>query len=263
MKVIFIIFILIIANPIKAETLWQLGAGIGNVTANSYIGSDQTQTITSPIPYFKIKAEWFDLDSEGLHTHWFKNTNFRLDFSSDLGLPVDSSENELRTGMPDLDPVGQIGPMLIYQLVDSETLKWQIQLPVTYAYSFDDLDASSTGWTSNPRIYFNYLIGVADTPLDISASLGPVYGSEDFHQYYYGVDAAYSTINRDAYLAEAGAAGYRFNLSVTRRMNGYWLGLYLRYQDLNNAVFVDSPLVNQNDYWFIAVGASWLFAGNL
>lgn len=263
MKCIFIVFILIISNKVSAETLWQLGVGIGNVTANSYPGSDQTQTITSPIPYFKIKTEWFDFDREGLHTNWFQNTNFRFDFGFDLGLPVDSNENELRTGMSDLDPILQIGPMLIYQLVESETLKWQIQLPVTYAYAFDDLDTSSTGWVSNPRIYFKYLIGMTGAPLDITASFGPVYGSEDFHRYYYDVDASDVISSRSAYLAKEGSAGYRFNFSVTRRMNGYWLGLYLRYQNLDDAVFVDSPLVSQTDYWFMAVGASWIFSSNM
>lgn len=263
MKYILIIFILIIPKAASAEILWKLGAGIGNITANSYPGSDQAQTITSPIPYLKIKTEWFDLDREGLHTNWFENTKFRLDFSFDLGLPVDSRENNLRTGMPDLDPVGHIGPLLIYQLYDSLTLKWQLHLPVTFAYAFDELDASSTGWVSNPRIYFNYFFGESTTPLDISASLGPVYGSEDFHDFYYGVDVSETTASRSAYIAAEGIAGYRLNLSVTRRMNGYWLGLYLRYQNLDDAVFIDSPLVNQKDYWFIALGASWLFAGNL
>lgn len=263
MKYILLVFILIISIPVNAETLWKLGAGIGNVTANSYPGSGQTETITSPIPYFKIKTEWFDLDREGLHTNWFEKTRFRLDFGFDLGLPVDSEDNNLRTGMPDLQPVGQIGPLLLYQLYDSPKLKWQVQLPLTYAFEFNDLETRSVGWSANPRIYFNYLYGDADLPLDISLSLGPVYGSEDFHQYYYAVEPAYITPSRSAYQAEAGAAGYRFNLSVTRRMNGYWLGLYIRYQDVSDAVFLDSPLVDQQDYWFIAVGASWLFAGNL
>ena len=252
MKYTFLIFFLIISNNTYAETLWKLGAGIGNITANSYPGSDQTENITSPIPYLEIKTEWFDLDNEGLHTNWFENTNFRLDFSFDLGLPVDSNENNLRTGMPDLQTVGSIGPLLIYQLHDSKKLKWQLQLPVTYAYAVEDFKASSIGWVSNPRIYFNYLVGDSGRPLDIIASFGPVYGSKDFHQYYYDVESSYVTADRGEYLSEEGAAGYRFNLSVTRRMNGYWLGLYLRYQNLSDAVFADSPLVKQEDYWFIA-----------
>jgi len=263
MKYLLIILSMLFSGTVFAETLWKLGAGIGNITANSYPGSDQTESITSPIPYLKVKTEWFDLDNEGLHTNWFKDTNFRLDLGFDIGLPVESNENKLRNSMPDLDPVGQVGPLLIYQLYDSKKLKWQIHLPVNYAFSVKDIKFNSIGWVSNPRIYFNYLYGDAKLPLDISMSLGPVYGSVEFHRYYYEVPSAYVTASRSAYVAEAGDAGYRFNLSVTRRMNGYWLGLYLRYQNLSGAVFVDSPLVNQKDYWFIAVGASWLFAGNL
>lgn len=263
MKYLFIILLLLITNIASSETLWQLGAGIGNVTANSYPGSDQVESVTSPIPYLKVKTDWFDLDREGLHTNWFENTDFRLDIGFDLGLSVDSSENNLRSGMSDLLPVGQIGPLLIYQLFDSQNIKWQFQLPLTYAYAFDGLDANSIGWLTNPRLYFNYLYDTKKQPLDISLSLGPVYGSEDFHDFYYTVETANITTDRNAYSAKAGNAGYRFNISVTRKMNGYWLGLYLRYQNLDDAVFVDSPLVNQQDYWFIALGASWLFAGNM
>lgn len=263
MKYIFIIFALIITNTLSAETLWKFGIGIGNISANSYPGSDQTESITSPIPYLKVKTEWFDLDREGLHTNWFKNTNFRLDFSFDLGLPVESEKNNLRTGMSDLEPVGLIGPMLIYQLEDSDQKKWQLQLPLAYAYAFDNLDAHSVGWSINPRIYFNYLIKNSGYPVDVSVSLGPVYNSDQFHQYYYNVDVADVMTGRNEYHAEEGRAGHRFNLSVTQRVDGYWLGLYIRYQNLSDAVFVDSPLVSRNDYWFIAVGASWLFAGNL
>jgi len=257
------IIIFFICNSAYAEVLWKLGAGIGNITANSYPGSSETETATSPIPYLKVKTEWFDIDREGLHTNWFKDTSFRVDFTFDLGLPVDSENNSLRANMDDLDPVGLIGPMLIYQLKDSETIKWQLQLPLAYAYAFDDLDAHSIGWSINPRVYFNYLIKNSGYPIDLSVSLGPVYSSAQFHQYYYSVDADDVMVGRDEYQTEEGNAGYRFNFSVTQRVDSYWLGLYLRYQNISGAVFVDSPLVNENDYWFVAVGASWLFAGKL
>lgn len=248
---------------VQAETQYKLGIGLGNVSANDYPGSSESQSITSPIPYLQIKTDWFDLDREGLHTNFFANTNFRLDFSFDFGLPVKSSENTARNGMPDLHPVGQVGPLLIYQLIDDPDLKWQIQFPVTYAYAFDNLDMEYIGWFANPRVYIEYLVSNKNLPLDISASFGPVFGSENYHQYYYSVDNSYQTVDRAAYNADAGPGGYRFNFSVTRRMNGYWLGLYVRYQNLSNAVFADSPLVEQQSYWMIAVGASWLFAGNL
>jgi len=264
MKHIFIIFILISPLSVNSETLWKLGVGLGNVTANSYPGSNETKTITSPIPYFNIKTKWFDLDREGLHTNWFTQTNFRLDFSFDFGLPVNSQEVQLRKGMPDLDTVGQVGPVLVYQLIDDRKLKWQLQWPVTFAYAINEsLEMKEVGWLSNPRVYFNYLHNDKKFPLDISISFGPLYGSKKYHQYYYEVLPEFVDVNRNEYLTDEGFAGYRFNFSASQRMNGYWLGLYVRYQNLSDAVFINSPLVNHKDYWFMGVGASWLFAGNL
>lgn len=257
------VLLLISFNLAYAETQWTIGAGIGHISANSYPGSDESESITSPIPYLKVKTEWFDLDREGLHTNWFKETKFRVDFTFDLGLPVESDKNTLRSGMNDLDPVGQLGPMLIYLLEESEQVKWQLQLPLAYAYAFDGLDAHSIGWSVNPRIYFNYVIKNSGYPIDVSASFGPVYGSGEFHQYYYDVSAADAIAGRDEYHAEEGGAGYRVNFSVTQRVDSYWLGLYVRYQNISDAIFVDSPLVKEEDYWFIGLGVSWLFAGNL
>lgn len=262
MKHLWLTLILISSN-VAAETLWTIGAGIGHITANSYPGSDQTTSVTSPIPYLNIKTNWFDLDREGLHTNWFENTNFRLDFTFDLGLPVESDENTLRNGMVDLDPLGLIGPMLIYQLKNSRHEKWQLQLPLAYAYSIDNLEPDSAGWTLNPRIYFNRMMEVSRNIYEITVSFGPTYGSADYHQYYYQVDLADVTVNRPAYSAEAGMAGYRLNISLTKRLKNFWLGGYLRYQNVSSAVFTDSPLVVEDSYWFIAVGASWLFAGNM
>lgn len=253
--------LLLITTNVSAETFWKLGAGIGNISANSYPGSNETEAITSPIPYLKIKTDWFDLDREGLHTNWFENTKFRLDFTFDLGLPVDSNKNEIRNGMADLDPVGLIGPMLIYQLEDSQSRKWQLQLPLAFAYSFDNLEPDSAGWILNPRIYFNYLLGKKHT-YEFGFSLGPLYGSSDYHQYYYDVSSAYVTVDRPAYTTQDGFGGYRANFSLTTYRKNIWFGAYLRYQDISEAVFVDSPLVTETNYWFIAVGVSWIFAGN-
>ena len=41
----------------------------------------------------------------------------------------------------------------------------------------------------------------------------------------------------------------------------YWV--LIRLQNLDDAVFVESPLVEQTDYLLTGVGFSWIFARNL
>ena len=253
----------LICSSAIADVYWKLGVGVGNLTTNDYPGTDKTQSNTLPIPYLEIKTDWFNVDRDGLHTEFFKQTNFRFDLNFDINTPVDSESNELRQGMPNLDPVVQAGPNLIYILTNDSDNSLQLQLPVHMAWSVDDTELSSIGWISHPRIYYKGLFGLGVRKWHISSSFGPVYANGNYNQFYYTVGSDYASVTRNEYQASGGFSGYRLNMGMTKRFNGYWLGMYIRYQNITGAVFEDSPLVNARDYWLIAFGASWLFAGNL
>lgn len=263
MKFFSALFLIAWSSITVAETSWKLGIGLGNVMANSYPGSSQSENITSPIPYLNVKTDWFDFDREGLHTHWFEQTRFRLDFSFDLGLPSESKMGTVREGMADINPAIQIGPMISYRLLKATDSHWHLQLPLLFAGQLDDTAIDSIGYSIQPRIYFNQQIGKQRYPYDLALSFGLLYASSEYHAYYYDVSASDVTVTRAAFESGAGYGGYRFNLSLTKRFDDYWAGLYLRYHNISDAVFEQSSLVEQQDYWFIAVGISWLFAGNL
>ena len=38
---------------------------------------------------------------------------------------------------------------------------------------------------------------------------------------------------------------------------------FVRYQNLTGAEFENSPLVEQNDYFFMGIGVTWVFARHL
>lgn len=245
-----------------AETKWVIGAGLGHIRANSYIGSSEKTSITTPFPYFKVETKWFDVTKEALQLKLFEETPFRIGLNYDLGLPVKSNEISLRVGMSDLDPVLQIGPMVSYQLdIDSEVI-WKWELPVLYAFSISDGDLKSIGWNVMPRISASSVRKEGSSESVLTWSFGPVYASEAYNQYYYSVNAFDVTTTRNEYDAIDGSAGYRMNLSFRKELNGYWFGFHLRYQDLSNAVFVGSPLVDEKNYWSAAIGMGWQFSGN-
>ncbi len=256
------LLLVFIMQPVKAETKWAFGLGVGHLNTPAYIGSSDTFTLTMPVPYIKLETDWFDLSEGSLKMRWFEQTPFRLSFNFDLGLPVESDEVAVRQGMDDLAPVLQVGPMLSYHLQSGRLWRWQLELPVTYAFSIDASDVRHIGWVVTPRVAMLFRINDIMSPLDLEISAGPVYGAKDYHQYYYSVLPSAISPTRHSYEAEGGYAGYRVNVSFTQRTRDIWFGLYLRYHDLSSAKFVDSPLVDQDDYWLVTFAASWIFASS-
>ncbi len=245
-----------------ADAKWELGAGIGHLSTNAYIGSSETVLVTTPVPFIKLKTDFFDLSEGAIKMLWFENTPFRLSFNFDLGLPVESNKVLVRQGMDDLDAVLQVGPMVSYLLSTGQPLNWKFELPLTAALSLGEAGLDSVGWVFTPRIVMRLQLNNDASPLDLEVSLGPVYGAKDYHQYYYSVSQNDSTLARNEYNANGGYAGYRLNVSFTKRVNDIWFGLYMRYHNLSDAEFSDSPLVDQKDYWLVTFAASWIIGSN-
>ena len=93
---------------------------------------------------------------------------------------------------------------------------------------------------------------------DIGTAVGPIYASEEYHDYYYEVAPAYATPSRPAYDARAGYSGSRLTLTVSRRFAKFWVGAFARYDNLSGAVFADSPLVKKNDAFMAGIGIAWI-----
>jgi hypothetical protein len=72
----------------------------------------------------------------------------------------------------------------------------------------------------------------------------------------------YATSQRPAYVAPGGYTGTEFLASVSRRHGNFWFGAYTRYDVLDGAVFIDSPLIKSRHYWSGGVGAAWVIAAS-
>ena len=69
----------------------------------------------------------------------------------------------------------------------------------------------------------------------------------------------YAKTGRPAYNAKAGFSGNRATLTVSKRFDDIFLGLFARYDDLHGSIFIDSPLVKQKDSFMIGIALSWIF----
>ncbi len=84
-----------------------------------------------PPPYFIYRSDRIKVDRNGPRGILFDTERLRLDLSINASVPVNSSDNRARRGMPDLDPTIEIGPVLKHYLTDEDApLPTRLELPV-------------------------------------------------------------------------------------------------------------------------------------
>jgi MipA family protein len=241
------------------KPLWELGIGMSALTFPDYRGSDESSLFVIPFPYVVYRGTFLKADKDGIRGAFFDSDRVELNGSVGASVPVSSSNNRARQGMPDLQPTVEFGPSLDLNLwrTQDRRYKLDLRLPVRAAVTvLGGMDYA--GWEFSPRLALdvNDVAGHAGWNLGLLA--GPMYGSERSHEYFYSVAPRYATADRPAYDAKAGYAGSQFLISLSKRYPKYWLGAFARWDSLNGAVFADSPLVRSENYFAAGVGFAWI-----
>ena len=234
---------------------WEFGVGLGGLSLPHYRGSDQRDEYFAPVPYVRYRGNKLKVDREGGRYYFVDAETFKLDLSAAFSLPVDSDDNRARQGMPDLDAILEVGPRMQWFLWESadRRLRFRAAAPVRLAVNLSD--AGNEGWFFAPYLQLRYY-----STMETAFSVGPMWASEKFHDYYYQVDNQYATVGRPAYDAKAGYSGFRFTLTNSQRISKhYWWGGFVRYDLLSGAEFEDSPLVKQKDALMLGFAISYIF----
>ncbi len=255
----------LLADPaVGAEKLplWEIGIGGGVSRIPDYRGAAEANTYPFPFVFPFYRGKIFRSDEEGVRGEVYKSKRVRFDFSIDGGVPVDSADNEVRKGMPDLDPTLQIGPALNIKLWQGarkdRSLVFFLPLRGVYALNSSGLDA--VGYTFSPQMTYYHKVNFIDGKWKLGLTGGLEYGSDRFHDYYYGVDPQFATTTRSAFDADRGFAGYRIIWTFHHRFPTKWVSFFGRYDRIDGAVFEDSPLAVKKDGLTIGFLVTW-FAG--
>jgi len=248
-------------NDIKTE--WDLGLGLGVFNYHLYPGAKETNRLIFPAPYFTYRSPKFEID-RGFKSFIYQSEIIVLDISADFGLPVNSDDTLARKGMPDLDFMLQVGPVVEFLLNDKnkDYFDARFELALRAALITDIHSVDSIGYVFEPRLSFNHRRS-SKTGLSHRAILGLKFASQEFNSYYYDVAPEFATTARPVFNSEAGFAGSFANYRISYKTNDFIYWTFLRYQSLRGAEFEDSPLVLKDDYFFAGIGFAWLFAGNI
>src|SRR5690349_2601489 len=101
----------------RDEPLWELGLGVAGVHFPDYRGSSHERNYALPAPYIVYRGDIVQADRGGLRGRIARSENLDLTLSAGASLPVESKDNPVRFGMPDLKPSVELGASLNWTLV--------------------------------------------------------------------------------------------------------------------------------------------------
>ncbi len=216
-KVLIAALLIVGAGQSRAETrqepLWEFGLGIGVTAFQDYPGSDTTRVYPIPIPYFVYNGEFLKSDKNGPRGLLINQEWLELNLSGDINSIV--PHDEARYGMPELRPTIEIGPAVIFHLInrDEGRLKLDLQVPVRAAFTIAS-SPQSIGWIGDPRLILKVkdTFGMHGWETDLSS--GPMFIDKKYSDYYYSVAPQYATTARPAYTAPGGYSGTQFEVTL-------------------------------------------------
>ena len=243
----------------EPKPLWEAGLGVGGVVFPDYRGSDELKAYPIPLPYVVYRGKFLKADREGVRGELFDRQYAELSLSISGSVPVNSDDNEIRQGMPDLKPTFELGPSLdlhLWKSADAST-KLDLILPVRAPITIET-SPKSIGWIFSPRLNLDVQNIAGFAGWNFGIGIGPLFADDKYHDYFYSVAPRYATNERPAYDASGGYSGAHVLMSLSKRFPKYWVGAYLRVDSLHGAAFDDSPLVEQDYAISGGIGFAWM-----
>jgi len=250
--------------PARAEPVPQWEFGIGSFAASlpDYRGSNESRAYVYPFPYLVYRGDQLRVDRQGARAVLLESQRTEVDFSLSGTPPVDSSKNQARQGMSNLDPTVEFGPQLILNLARDRENEYRMDLrfPVRAVIATNLRHAHDAGYTFYPHLNLNLRSELFGGRWNVGFQTGPLFATHRYHQYFYGVDPQFATPQRPAYEARGGYSGALVLGSLSRRIGKVWFGGFVRYDTLRGAVFEDSPLIRRDYSLMAGVSIAYVFA---
>ena len=247
------------ARATEDRPLWEVGAGVAAFSFPAYRGSDERSNFLLPVPHLRYNGKILRVDRQGSRLNLIDADRLDLTLSAALSPPARSHDIAARSGMPDLKPTLEFGPQLDLTLwrADDRARFLKLLLPLRAAFTVEG-SPKDIGWVFHPKLNLDItdLPGLAGWNLGLLA--GPLFGDRRQHDYFYGVAPRYATAERPAYRAEQGYAGQQYLAALSRRFPGYWVGAFVRYDNLSGTRFADSPLVRDKQYVAGGFAITWV-----
>lgn len=262
---LFVCALLLGTTGARAQSLplWELGGGAAALRFPDYRGSEESRSYVLPVPWIVYRGEILRADRDGVRATLFDSERVEFNISMNGSVPVRSDRNRARQGMEDLRPLLEVGPVANVRLWRSadDGAALELRVPVRVALAFRG-GLRDIGYLTTPQLNLD-LRWPTETP-GLRWNLGlvgaVVVADRRFNQYFYGVSAADATATRPEYRATSGYGGWQAIAALSRRIDRFWLGGFIKYDDLSGARYEDSPLVTQRRQFSAGFAVTYIFA---
>jgi outer membrane scaffolding protein for murein synthesis (MipA/OmpV family) len=229
------------------EKKWELGLGVGDLYGPDYRGSDEYRNYVAPIPYVIYRGKYIQSDRDGLRGKLFKSDRYEFTFSATATISQRADENKARESMPELGSTVEMGPALNIQLTEKNAPhSLLLQIPLRAVIAVTGSERGYNGIVFEPQFMFRKKLG----NWDYAQRLGVSLASSDYHDYYYSVNQEFVTPERSFYDAHGGYSGIFTQAAISRSLQfgneETKLAFFLRYENIDNTAFAESPLVKTN-----------------
>ncbi len=256
---------LVAANPRPAaaapaeEPLWEAGMGLTVLDFPDYRGSSQSRAYVLPFPYFIYRGDILRQDRNGLRGIFFRNEQVDLNVSVGASLPVDSSRDHAREGMPDLKASVEFGPSLDVRLWEAQNhrARLELRMPLRAAITVES-HPRFIGGQFSPHVNLDVADPFGHVGWNLGMLAGPVFTDGRYNRYYYEVAGEFATPERPAYTTGGGYGGMQYIVALSKRYPKLWVGGFARYDTLAGSVFESSPLVTSRRYVAGGIGIAWI-----
>ncbi len=247
----------------EALSLWELGVAGGAIEVANYPASSQRNSVVAAAPYVVYRGDIFRVgDGNGVRAVVVDKNNLEIGMSFGGAFAADSKNGTAREGMPELDFLLEIGPQAIYKLKDYKfenggNARLNARLQFRSAFSTDFSTIDNRGYVLNPVITYQQR-GRLFEGTALSTSIGMLFATERFHDYFYQVSDEFVTDTRPAYDAKGGYLGTRLALSVSFPMSDSLRGFVgVGAQIHSGSANEDSPLYEKDITYSASIGFVW------
>lgn len=246
------------------KALWELGIFSGAARIPHYPGSDEYSWYVLPLPYFIYRGEIIQSDRDGLRGIFFNSEKFESSISFSGNPPVDE-DNEAREGMPDLDALFEVGPGLKYfflgrgYLKETDTLYAEIALRAAVSIGFDSgIDMAYQGLHADlSLVYANWSL-LKEHKISFGGKTGADFCDSELNRYFYDVSSPYVRSGRGYYESGSGYTGFFLSGWLQKELTpALSVGVYSRWDNMNGAVFEDSPLLKEKNSFTFGCALTW------
>jgi len=233
----------------EAMPLWEMALAGYGLYGPSYPGSSQSQFNFVPLPFPMYRGKFLRIgeDTEKpLRGRVFRSDRVKLDIDMDLNFGSDSADIDARVGMPDLDPLLELGPELELKFLDGRIGRGDmfLALQARAAVSFDGFNPDWRGLSFSPEI--RWVREFDDAGRRLKLRMTPTFATTSYMDYYYSVDPLFATAERAAFNAKAGYLGTALGLSLRQPLGkklevraGFRLGFLQGASNRNSPLLTD------------------------